>query len=429
MKMIKALISNGHFKFILATAAAETYKRGALEVFITGAYPKGLIRKIIASSLFNTSVYAGRLSARHEPIRDDLVKSDWVSEILVQLALFLQNKGWVKCVSTALYRLGFWVYSRGATRVVSASSANIYHYRSGYGLKSVELAKKKGMIAICDHSIAHPSTVQYLIENKGQIPEKSSLDNLGSIWQDIKNDIDQADHIFVNSNFVKQTFLSQGWAPDSISVIYSGIDDEFLGFINNVNEDRNNLPIKFMFAGDFNERKGCDILVGAFNQILSLPWSLEVIGNIDPIYEKKYRSFFKSNKVSHTAFLSRSILAKRMAAADIFVFPSLAEGSARVIFMAMASGCYVITTPNSGSVVQDGINGLIVEPGSVDQLACALRETILMDRKIIKNIGERNSIYIKNNYSQKNYGSALFQGYIKVMSMNVNKTTYKKCLN
>ena len=46
-----------------------------------------------------------------------------------------------------------------------------------------------------------------------------------------------------------------------------------------------------------------------------------------------------------------------MSRAEVFVFPSLAEGSARVVAMAMAAGCYVITTPNSGSVVRDGAMG------------------------------------------------------------------------
>ena len=50
--------------------------------------------------------------------------------------------------------------------------------------------------------------------------------------------------------------------------------------------------------------------------------------------------------------------------ADIFLFPSLVEGSAKVIFEAMASGCAVIT-PNSGSIVEHNKGGFVVKAGNL----------------------------------------------------------------
>ena len=55
--------------------------------------------------------------------------------------------------------------------------------------------------------------------------------------------------------------------------------------------------------------------------------------------------------------------------ADILVYPSLHEGSAFVTYEALASGLPVITTPNAGSVVRDGVEGYIVPVRDVDALA------------------------------------------------------------
>src|SRR5262249_53893463 len=60
--------------------------------------------------------------------------------------------------------------------------------------------------------------------------------------------------------------------------------------------------------------------------------------------------------------------------ADLFVYPSLHEGSAFATYEALASGLPVIATPNTGSVVRDGIDGFLVAPRDVD----ALMEKILL---------------------------------------------------
>ena len=46
--------------------------------------------------------------------------------------------------------------------------------------------------------------------------------------------------------------------------------------------------------------------------------------------------------------------------ADVFFLPSICEGSATVIYEAMMMGLPVVTTPNAGSIVTDGLNGFIV---------------------------------------------------------------------
>ncbi len=61
-------------------------------------------------------------------------------------------------------------------------------------------------------------------------------------------------------------------------------------------------------------------------------------------------------------------------AADIFVLPSLAEGISNSLLEAMSAGLACIATQVGGSptVLEDGECGLLVTPGSVDELAEAL---------------------------------------------------------
>jgi glycosyltransferase involved in cell wall biosynthesis len=55
--------------------------------------------------------------------------------------------------------------------------------------------------------------------------------------------------------------------------------------------------------------------------------------------------------------------------ADVFLLPSICEGSATVIYEALAAGLPVICTANAGSVVRDGIEGFIVSVGNYEAIA------------------------------------------------------------
>jgi glycosyltransferase involved in cell wall biosynthesis len=56
----------------------------------------------------------------------------------------------------------------------------------------------------------------------------------------------------------------------------------------------------------------------------------------------------------------RSEMPNHFAWADVFLLPSLCEGSATVTYEAMGAGLPVVCTSNTGSLVRDGIDGFIV---------------------------------------------------------------------
>jgi glycosyltransferase involved in cell wall biosynthesis len=58
--------------------------------------------------------------------------------------------------------------------------------------------------------------------------------------------------------------------------------------------------------------------------------------------------------------------------ADVFLLPSLCEGSAEVTYEALACGVPVIATPNTGSMVCDGLDGFIVPIRDKEAIAAKL---------------------------------------------------------
>ena len=89
-----------------------------------------------------------------------------------------------------------------------------------------------------------------------------------------------------------------------------------------------------------------------------------------------------------------------LARAAVFALPSHAEGLPMSLLEAMAAGCPVVAASCGGipDLVVDGVNGLIVRPGDVDALACALHR-LLVDRTLAERLGNEARATIARRYT------------------------------
>jgi len=95
--------------------------------------------------------------------------------------------------------------------------------------------------------------------------------------------------------------------------------------------------------------------------------------------------------------------------ADIFVFPSLEEGSALVTYEAMACGLPVVTTPNAGSLVRDGVEGFIVPIRDPDALAERM-ERLRANARLRQALGRAARMRVEE-FTWEQHGQALIQHY------------------
>jgi len=408
----RVVIANGLNRFHLAVAASELQRRGALAGFVTGAYP-GRRSRLIGSVLNRSgSTRARRFLDRDENIESSRVEALWIPELLGQLGSAARSRGW-KSPAERLDAAALRTFGLRARRAVRRhSDAEIYHYRSGFGLESTYEARRRGMFALCDHSIAHPGVLESLVESKGELgtprlPRSRVLRSLSA-------DLDASDSVLVNSTFVRETFIHCGHDPGRIHVLYLGVDDRFLQSIPATPRRNASGVLRLGFAGAFEERKGVAVLVEALSMVTA-PWRLELAGPISGVMARKYASFLTDDRVRHRGNLSRSELARWLVDLDAFVFPSFAEGSARVVFEALACGRFVITTPNAGSIVDDGVHGRLVPPGDAVSLANALEETAerLDD---LEAIGAANAALVRRAYRQSHYSEGLVRLYRRLLT-------------
>src|SRR5439155_25416078 len=73
---------------------------------------------------------------------------------------------------------------------------------------------------------------------------------------------------------------------------------------------------------------------------------------------------------------------------DVFMLPTLFEVSALSVLVALASGLPVVTTPNAGSVVRDGVDGFVVPIRDAEALADRI-ERLYGDPALRREVGIR----------------------------------------
>jgi glycosyltransferase involved in cell wall biosynthesis len=111
--------------------------------------------------------------------------------------------------------------------------------------------------------------------------------------------------------------------------------------------------------------------------------------------------------------VDREVLATRLAAADIFAFPSRQEGFAVAPMEAMAAGLPVVTTDASGAVdlVGGDGGGIIVSAGDAQAFAGALGR-LVDDPEERRRMGAQARVGVARRYSADTVGRQLADALI-----------------
>lgn len=215
------------------------------------------------------------------------------------------------------------------------------------------------------------------------------------------NIINGVDRYIVQSDFQKNKFIQQGIPEDKLVILpglcpeidADNIDNigDLVSFVGRVSAEKgiyefleaakNNIDIPFKVAGFFDKN---------FNVPADCPNNVEFVG------------FLKGNELNEFYLKSR-----------IIVVPSKwYEGFPNVITRGMLLKRPVVTT-NIGamtSIIDNGENGILVEPGNVGQLSDAIAK-LYADVKLCRKYGEAGYGKAKTLYSREKIYETLFGVY------------------
>jgi len=281
--------------------------------------------------------------------------------------------------------------------------ADVFHVRSGAGRGgAIAVARRRGMVVVADHSIAHPRWMaSVLTDEYAKYGAPCPFRSDDPFWNLVERDCGEADVILVNSQFVADTFVEQGFSAESLRVAYLGVSREWSGLKRSYAAGGR---LHVVFIGEFGVRKGAGYLLDALETLdpHRRRFALTVIGGHAevPLLARRHRIAPEDRLLG---FVDAAAVRRHLASADMFVFPSLAEGCAKAAMEAMAAGVPVIATRETGLPTLSGEHSLLVESRSVKALGEAMA-MLADDENLRARIGRAGERLVTESYSWQRYG-------------------------
>ena len=311
----------------------------------------------------------------------ELLKSDSLHKIITGNTRFKLRKEQVpadkisawplfRVLDGVLSRLGLTLFSKhlswlNAVLVDAAAThylrrhpdVDLYIAISSVGTRSGAQARALGIKYICDRGSSHILYQQEILLSEYK---KFNIDYDGFDQRIIERELEEyanADVITVPSEFAYRSFIAQGIPAEKMVKIPYGVN--LTNFHPCASKSADSFDV--LYVGGLSARKGMIYLFKAFEMLRHPNKRLLLIGEKGADFEH-LQAFLPEVNAQFLGAIPNLELKKHMSSAHVLVLPSVEDGFGLVMAEAMACGCPVIATENTGAMdlFDDGVEGYIV---------------------------------------------------------------------
>lgn len=210
--------------------------------------------------------------------------------------------------------------------------------------------------------------VDALYAAAGQAREKIPAE----YWETWRRETELADTIVVNSDWSRQGLIEKGVAAEKIAVLPLACETTLTPAPWSAPERFDKIrPLRLLFLGQVTLRKGIDLALEAMRSLPDLPLQLDVVGPLQIAIPDWAEA---DPRIRFHGGVPRSAVAQAYADSDLFLFPTRSDGFGLTQLEAQAAGVPVIASTHCGAVVEDGMNGMLLDPLDAETLAGMLRK-------------------------------------------------------
>jgi glycosyltransferase involved in cell wall biosynthesis len=228
-----------------------------------------------------------------------------------------------------------------------------------------------------------PEEEKIVADEAARVPELAATWKLApaEYWTLWREECKLADRIVVNSEWSRKGLMREGIRSEKLSVIplvyEPGISNGRLAeprlqrnYPDHFTVER---PLRVLFLGLVNLRKGVARLLEAARILRDEPVEFWMVG---PVEIANTGTVGDAGRMKWFGPVTREQAAEYYRDADLFILPTLSDGFAITQLEAQAYGLPVIASKNCGYVVENGVNGIVLEEPTATCIAAAVRDCI-----------------------------------------------------
>jgi glycosyltransferase involved in cell wall biosynthesis len=238
-------------------------------------------------------------------------------------------------------------------------------------LQTLKAAARLGIPTVLERPNTHTRYAYETVERESKrlgvlLPPDNEYTNKADVLRKEEEEYQLADYLLCPSDFVLQTFRDQGFPNGKLMRHQYGYDEKAYYPDSTAVETKRGLTM--LFAGDCAVRKGLHFALEAW---LKSPahhdGTFMIAGNFLPAYAERLSAMLSHPSVQVLGF--RNDIPELMRKSDVFVLPSIEEGSALVTSEARGSGCVLLVSEATGAICKHMQNALVHRVGDVETLS------------------------------------------------------------
>ncbi len=296
-----------------------------------------------------------------------------------------------------------------------AGQIDIVHVWPLGAIRTLKTARRLGIPSVLERPNAHTRFAYEVVQQEckrlgiAMPPGHEHAFNAGYLRHE-ESEYSLADRLLCPSDFVVRTFVDQGFPPEKLVRHQYGFEEKI--FYPGCQNGGRGGGLTMLFVGGCTPRKGLHYALEAW---LKSPAHLDgtflVAGAFIPGYAENLSELLSHPSVKLLGH--RTDVPELMRKSDVFVLPSIEEGSALVTSEARGSGCVILVSEAAGAVCQHDENALVHRVGDVETLTRHIT-SLHRDRDFLRTIRNK-SLASVNEITWTAAGRKLLAAYRKAL--------------
>jgi len=236
---------------------------------------------------------------------------------------------------------------------------DIIYLWPGFSMSLFHKIKEKGNIVVVENINCHQKVSKRILDEEANNLNVSDTHTITELSIDTEIEtLKLCDYVFSPSPSVTRSLLDSHVLIDKILESSYGLNESQQIDLTEKIDDKSK-TLEFIFVGRVGVRKGVHLLLEYWCDA-NVNGILKVIGNIDESIQELIEPYRHIDSIQFIDFVTD--ISSVYASADVFIFPSLEEGSPLVTYLALGAGLPCLVSPMGGlGVVTHEKEGFIID--------------------------------------------------------------------